>query len=87
MATPRKPAPAGDRPTKLTIAEVAANENVSQATVRRWIARGELRAYRYGPRLLRIDPADVTRMRRQVAAATFRHSSHDDARPSGGDQA
>ncbi len=43
----------------LTMAEAAEWLNVSPDTVRRMIARGELQARRYGPRLIRIDPAEV----------------------------
>ena len=32
------------------------------------IARGELRAYRYGPRLIRIDPADLAALREPVTS-------------------
>ncbi|WP_146008928.1 helix-turn-helix domain-containing protein [Zhihengliuella halotolerans] len=55
----------------LTIPDVAEMTNTSPATVRRWISQGELRAFRYGKRMVRIDPADLRRMRRQIAASTF----------------
>lgn len=32
------------------------------------IARGDLRAYRYGPRLIRIDAADLRAMRQPVTS-------------------
>ncbi|MPM60062.1 hypothetical protein SDC9_106909 [bioreactor metagenome] len=35
-------------------------------TIRRMIERGELRAYRYGPRIIRVDLADLQRLRRPV---------------------
>lgn len=41
---------------------------VGESTIRRMIARGDLRAYRYGPRVIRIDPADLRAMRRPVTA-------------------
>jgi excisionase family DNA binding protein len=45
-----------------SLAEAAARTHVSTRTLRRWIADGRLNAYRAGPRLLRIDPADVDAM-------------------------
>ncbi|MCV7548663.1 helix-turn-helix domain-containing protein [Micrococcus luteus] len=51
-----------------TIAETAEYLGASTNTVRRMIARGDLRAYRYGPRLIRIDPADLQAMRRPVTS-------------------
>lgn len=75
MATPKKQlrSSAADARPMLSLREVADEVNVSTSTVRRWIARGELRAFKFGPRLLRVDPADVDRMRSQVAASTFRN--------------
>lgn len=63
---------------QLTIAEVADLTGTSQPTVRRWIARGQLRAYRYGPRNIRIDPADLRAMRKEVNPITFAHVSGGD---------
>ena len=40
----------------------------SESTVRRLIARGELRAYRFGPRLVRIDPADLAALATPVTS-------------------
>lgn len=57
--------------TYLTIAQVAELTQTSAATVRRWIARGELRAYRFGVRNIRIDLADLDKMRKQVNPAGF----------------
>lgn len=48
------------------MADAAAYLGVNPETIRRMIARGQLRAYRYGNRLVRIDPADVERMRRPI---------------------
>lgn len=48
---------------------------VDQTTIRRWISTGELRAYRYGPRIIRIDAADLRKFREQIAPATFEHVS------------
>lgn len=53
---------------QLTIAETAERLNVSSNTVRRMIAAGDLKAYRYGPRLIRIDPADILAAREPVTS-------------------
>ena len=41
---------------------------VGESTIRRMIARGELRAYRYGPRIIRIDPADLRALGKPVTS-------------------
>nr|WP_298986541.1 helix-turn-helix domain-containing protein [uncultured Micrococcus sp.] len=53
---------------QLTLPEVAELLGVSTSSVRRLIARGDLRAYRYGPRLIRVDPADLRAMREPVTS-------------------
>lgn len=58
-----------------SIAEVARLMGTSERTIRRWIAEGILRAYRYGPRVVRIDEGDLLAMREQIAAPTFEHVS------------
>lgn len=52
----------------LSVAQVADELNCSTDTVRRMIARGELRAFRYGStsRLIRIDRRDLDRLRTPV---------------------
>jgi excisionase family DNA binding protein len=45
--------------TLITIAECASYLHVSEDTVRRMIARGEVAAHRYGPRLIRIDRSSL----------------------------
>lgn len=70
MATPT-PA-AGDGMWSITA--VAEHLDVSPEVVRRWISRGELRAYKYGPKLIRIDPADVRRMGRPIGAPRWQGS-------------
>ena len=50
----------------LTIPAAAKHIDASPDTVRRMIARGDLPAYRYGPKLVRIDPADLVKLRRPV---------------------
>lgn len=56
---------------QLTVKEVAEVTGTSVPTVRRWIADGQLRAYYFGKRALRIDPADLRAMRREVNPATY----------------
>ena len=53
---------------QLTIKQAAERINVSQSTIRRFIDRGELRPFRYGPRLIRIDANDLLAMREEVNA-------------------
>ncbi len=43
----------------LTIAEAASRRGVSIKTIRRAISRGEIEAYRCGPRLIRISRASL----------------------------
>ena len=51
---------------QLTQKEAAEILGVSERTIRNWVSTGELRAHRYGPRIVRIDPADLKKMRRPV---------------------
>ncbi|OAV63121.1 helix-turn-helix domain-containing protein [Enteractinococcus helveticum] len=64
---------------QLTIADVAELTGTSDSTVRRWIADGDLRAYYFGKRAIRIDPADLNAMRKEVNPATFAHVNGGDA--------
>ena len=77
LTAPRKSAPLA---AQLTIADAAEILATSPATIRRFIAQGELRAYRYGPRLIRIDPADLRAFREPVTSLA-------DLRAAGGDAA
>lgn len=47
-----------------SLAQAAERLGVSVTTLRRRVADGQLRAYRIGPRLLRVDAADVDAMLR-----------------------
>lgn len=62
-----------DLPHMVTLAAAANTLGVSPRTVRRMIARGELKAYRYGPRLIRIDPADLHQGRARVNTLETRY--------------
>lgn len=54
-----------DAPSYLTIAQVADALSCSPDSIRRLIARGELRAYRFG-RLIRVASSDVGRAGRPI---------------------
>ena len=53
----------------VSIAKAAAQCDVTTRTIYNWISDGRLRAYRTGPKLLRIDRADLDRLARPVSAA------------------
>lgn len=55
----------------LTIAQTAKIMGSSASTVRRLISNGELRAYRFSERVIRIDPADLKAIRTEVNPLTF----------------
>lgn len=55
----------------LSISQAAEDRGVSDSTIRRLIARGELRAFRVGPRLIRIDPRDLDAAVTEVNPASF----------------
>lgn len=78
-STPRNH-PGAELDQHLTIAEAANLISASPSTIRRMISRGELRAYRFGKRLIRIDPADLAAIRNQIAAGTYELVSGGDAR-------
>ena len=46
----------------LTIAEAAKTLKVSTVTIHRWLKQGRLTAYRVGPRAIRIDRAELSRL-------------------------
>jgi excisionase family DNA binding protein len=48
---------------------------VTPKTVRRWIAAGRLTAYRFGPRLLRIDPDELDALLQPIPTAKTRRSA------------
>lgn len=57
--TPKKPVAHEGQDPLLTLKQAATWLNTSETTVRRMIARGDLQAYRFGPRLIRVDPSDL----------------------------
>ncbi len=52
-----------------TIAEAARRHGVSTKTIRRRIAEGQLAAYRFGPHLIRLNPAEVDALLRPIPSA------------------
>ena len=49
-----------------SLAQAAERTSVSVKTLRRRIAAGKLRAYRYGPHIIRVDPHDVDLLMRPL---------------------
>jgi excisionase family DNA binding protein len=66
MKTATKPQP---RRQYESLADAAERTGLSIRTLRRRIAAGQLPAYRSGPRVLRVDPADVDRLMILVPSA------------------
>ena len=56
-------------PALLTVKQVAAYFQVSERTVRRWMASGLLRSVRVGPRQVRIRRAELDRVQRSTRSA------------------
>ncbi len=54
---------------RISIADAAVRLGVSPKTVRRRIADGSLPAYRVGPHLVRLDPAEVDALLRPIPCA------------------
>lgn len=52
-----------------TIAEAAQRTGVSTKTIRRRIAEGRLTGYRFGPTLIRLNPAEVDALLRPMPSA------------------
>lgn len=50
------------RPELIGLSEAAARCDVNYRTIRRWIAAGRLKAVRVGPRLLKVDAAQLDAM-------------------------
>lgn len=66
---------APDHPQSLQTLDAAARSlGVSARTIRRYIAQGVLTGYRLGPRLLRVDPAEVVGLARPIPVAAPRVS-------------
>lgn len=57
----------------VSIQQAAAECSVSSKTIRRRIADGSLTAYRLGPRVIRVDHAELTALLRPIPAAGSNH--------------
>jgi excisionase family DNA binding protein len=55
---------------KVSVADAAAYATVKVGTLRRWIADGDLPAYRVGPRMLRIDLDDIDALIQPIRGAS-----------------
>jgi excisionase family DNA binding protein len=53
-------------PARTTIAQAAAYLNVDAKTIRRYISSNRLRAYRIGPRLIRVDRDSLLKLAQPV---------------------
>jgi excisionase family DNA binding protein len=53
----------------INLSRAAEQYDISVKTLRRRIADGSLPAYRVGPRLVRIDPADLDKLERRIPTA------------------
>lgn len=57
-----------------SLAQAAERTDVSVKTLRRRIAAGDLPAYRYGPKMLRVDPDDVDQLMKPLFGGRPRRS-------------
>lgn len=65
------------RPKRLkSIAAAAEYTDLSDRTIRRYIAAGLITGYRVGPRLIKVDLDELDRLARPVAAAGARDGGH-----------
>lgn len=58
--------PSPTTPSYVSLADAAELAGVCTKTVRRWISSGNIAGYRVGPRLIRVDLAEVERMMRPI---------------------
>lgn len=54
---------------RVSMAEAAEYAGVSTKTIRRYIAAGRLTGYRFGPRMVRVNLAEVDALLHQIPAA------------------
>lgn len=57
------------RPELISQQEAAARCGVHPKTIRRWTAAGLINAYRVGPRLIKVDAAELDKVLRPVGGA------------------
>ncbi len=64
------------RPRRLVSQQAAAEYlDVTERTIRNYVSRGQLRAYRVGGRVVRIDVDDLDALLRQIPAGGDRRAS------------
>lgn len=68
-STARSPA-LRERRVYVSLADASEHVGVSERTIRRWIADGRLAGYRVGPRLLRVDRAELDALFAAIPTAT-----------------
>jgi excisionase family DNA binding protein len=56
-------------PELIGLQQAAGRCGVNYRTIRRWIAAGRLNAYRVGPRLIKIDVAELDKIMQPVGGA------------------
>jgi excisionase family DNA binding protein len=59
-----------------SLADSAAYADVSTRTIRRWISAGHLPGYRIGPRLIKVDLAELDAMLRAIPNAGTRSATN-----------
>jgi excisionase family DNA binding protein len=69
MTKPNQPTDTESLPARVSVNRAAAYLDVSHRTVRRYIADGQLRATRIGPRLIRIDRESLLKLATPVGGA------------------
>lgn len=70
------PSPAlRERRAYVSLAQASEHVGVSERTIRRWIADGRLAGYRVGPRLLRVDRAELEALFSAIPTAILRGGS------------
>lgn len=70
MAVNTQSTPPPPSPPLISLTEAAQRVGVAPNTLRRWVAQGLVPARRVGPRLIRIDPADLADLVRVIPAAS-----------------
>jgi excisionase family DNA binding protein len=68
--TPPRPKPRPPHRRYESIPSAAARAGVTTRSIRRWIAAGELTAFRMGPRLIRLDADELDRRMQPIPGAT-----------------
>lgn len=58
--------------TLLTLADASAYVGLDEKTLRRYVSQGRLRAFRVGPRAIRIDAAELEALIRPIPSAATR---------------